>query len=54
MTYKEHDVIRFRHYEEVFVGKIVYLKEVLGEEFYIVATQYRTYTVSIHQILEKL
>jgi hypothetical protein len=54
MTYKEHDIVRFKYYDEVYVGKIIYLKEVLGEEFYIAATQYRTYTISINQIIEKL
>jgi hypothetical protein len=54
MTYHEHDVVRFHKYDDVFIGKIIYLKEVLGEQFYIVATQYRTYTISQDNILEKI
>lgn len=54
MTYKETDVIRFRWYENIFVGRIVYVKEVLGIEYYMVATDYRTYTISEDNIIEKL
>jgi uncharacterized protein (DUF779 family) len=54
MKYKEHDVVYFTHNKETLVGKIIYLKEVMGEPFYIVATQYTTYNVSQDAIIEKL
>lgn len=52
--YKENDRIRFRKYHDILEGKIIYIQEVLYVEYYIVATDYRTYTIEKQDIIEKL
>lgn len=54
MTYKENDIVKFRKYNDTFVGKIILVKEVLGDEYYIAATEYRTYTLTSKNIIEKI
>lgn len=54
MTYKMNDVVRFRKYSDIFIGNIVYISELLGETFMMVATEHRIYTIEASNIIDKL
>jgi hypothetical protein len=54
MTYKINDVVRFRKYNDTFLGNIIYISNLLGQTFMMVATEYRIYTIESANIIEKL